>query len=678
MSQSQNQHLPLLEQLQDWMQAGALRALDLALARFIAQQTSQACDSLLLATALVSERNSHGHVCLDLQAALQEPDKLLTLSSSSHETDRVQQELTARLKSLNLKTWVAELQASEAVNQEGSPLVLAGSEQRPLLYLRRYWQYEQQIQASLQQRLARVETLPLQTQSLLASLFQPQPGQTPPSPDWQKIASAIAARSGFAIITGGPGTGKTTTVVRLLALLQGLRLTQNQPPLQIRLAAPTGKAAARLNESLGNNIQQLPLTGDQSKIWRDSLPQEVTTLHRLLGSQPGTRHFRHHSANPLAADLVVVDEASMVDVEMMAKLLDALRPDARLILLGDKDQLASVEAGSVLGDLCQNAEEGHYTQATYQAIKDLTGEEVTDPKSGKLLLDEQGSTLSQATAMLRHSFRFNHHPGIGELAAAVNQGQASLNDLKEIFRQDQQRAQASLQHLTITSQDDTSFIQLVTQGYLPYLQAIAQLRPTAEASQAQLNSWAQAVFAQHRQFQLLTALRQGNWGVEGLNQRIFQALKTTSAGRQLLPKGEPLWYSGRPVLMTRNDYSLQLMNGDIGICLELPQESPDQPPLLRVAFPDTQKGIRWVLPSRLQEVETVFAMTVHKSQGSEFQHTALVLPPHFSSVLTKELLYTGITRSRQAFTLVSSNDWVLEQLLQKQVDRASGLKMSIY
>ncbi|WP_404418756.1 exodeoxyribonuclease V subunit alpha [Marinospirillum sp.] len=668
---------PLLEQLQEWMQAGALRALDLALTHFIAQQVSQPSDGLLLATALVSERNSHGHVCLDLQAALREPHKLLTAANRTSEADQVQQALTARLQSLDLPTWVAQLQASEAVNREGSPLVLAGSDQQPLLYLRRYWQYEQQIQTGIQQRLAQVKTLPLQAQPLIKELFQPSPGQAAPSPDWQKIASVLAARRGFAIITGGPGTGKTTTVVRLLALLQGMHLNQNLPLLQIRLAAPTGKAAARLNESLGNNIQQLSLPGNQSQIWRDSLPREVTTLHRLLGSQPGTRHFRHHSANPLPADLVVVDEASMVDVEMMAKLLEALRPDARLILLGDKDQLASVEAGSILGDLCRDAELGNYHPATHQIIKELTGEEARDPKSGRLLVDEQGSELSQATAMLRHSFRFHRYPGIGQLAETVNQGQASLKELEKVFNEDKQRDNASLTHLKITSQEDSAFIHLVTQGYLPYLQLIEKLRPEATASQSELNAWAEAVFAQHRRFQLLTALRQGDWGIEGLNQRIFQALKATSAGRQLLPSGEHLWYSGRPVLMTRNDYSLQLMNGDIGICLQLPRKKADDPALLRVAFPDAQKGIRWVLPSRLQEVETVFAMTVHKSQGSEFQHTALVLPPHFSPVLTKELLYTGITRSSQTFTLVSSSDRVLEQLLLQQVDRASGLKVAV-
>ncbi|WP_114416590.1 exodeoxyribonuclease V subunit alpha [Marinospirillum perlucidum] len=677
---------PQLEtDLRAWVEAGALRPLDLALTHFIGKETASQNPALLLAVALVSERSRHGHVCLDLQACLEHPQSLLTPAFTEDPAPLHQQ--LANWLPASTADWVRELLSSPALSdarngttsQTASPLVLGGTPARPLLYLRRYWQDEQSVRQGLQARLQGHYSIPETASQLIASLFPPLP-EGIPQPDWQKIASVIAALSQFAIITGGPGTGKTTTVVRLLALLQGLQLLEGKQPLQIRLAAPTGKAAARLNESLGHNIAALqldgsPLTPEQQTLCRDQLPKEVTTVHRLLGSQPGTRHFRHDATNPLGADLVVVDEASMVDLEIMARLITALPPQARLILLGDKDQLASVEAGSLLGDLCEKAEAGGYTPATQEAVLALTGEPLKDPHSGQSLTDPQGSPLQQATAMLRHSFRFDRHPGIGQLAYRVNTGRASLKELQACFDEDRQRPDPSLAFLSITEPQDSAFLSLVTRGYLPYLQTLEEQQPAAGASQEELDTWAEAVFAQHRRFQLLTALRQGNWGVEELNAGIYQALRNTATGRRLLPAGQPLWYRGRPVLVTRNDYNLQLMNGDIGICLQLPGPTPEQPGPLRVAFPDAHKGVRWLLPSRLQAVETVFAMTVHKSQGSEFNHTALLLPPHDSPVLTKELLYTGITRSSEQFSLISSNRRVLEQLLLRKVERASGLNL---
>ncbi|WP_372614732.1 exodeoxyribonuclease V subunit alpha, partial [Halomonas sp.] len=245
--------------------------------------------------------------------------------------------------------------------------------------------------------------------------------------DWQKAACALAARSPFAVITGGPGTGKTTTVVKLLALLQTLALNEGSRALRIRLAAPTGKAAARLNESIAGQVSSLQLDG-LATLWeaasagecsvdtlRSAIPTQVTTLHRLLGSRPDTRHFRHHAHHPLQLDVLVVDEASMVDVEMMAALLDALPPRAHLVLLGDKDQLASVEAGSVLGDLCARADGGHYTPDTADWLDRATGQRLPAD-----VIDPDGRPLDQAIAMLRVSHRFDAESGIGRLAAAVN------------------------------------------------------------------------------------------------------------------------------------------------------------------------------------------------------------------------------------------------------------------
>lgn len=707
----------LEEQLTRWVARGALRPLDLALTRFIQEQDANASDLVLLATALVSQGNSRGDICLDLQDLITRPtaqltdDEFLLANNSSPLQPAIDlvstsisagEELAQRIQGISLNTWLTELAASQAVTQVNSnstpetvntPLVLVTTSARSLLYLRRYWVYEQEINAALKQRLA--QQLPIDmtaARQLLTSLFADNLANKQNLDfglDWQQLACALAARASFSIITGGPGTGKTTTVVRLLALLQGLQLQAGLPPLTISLAAPTGKAAARLSESLEKSLNDSKQP-EELTTYREHLPTQVSTLHRLLGSQAGTRHFRHTANNPLAADLVVVDEASMIDIEMLAHLLTALPAHTRLILLGDKDQLASVEAGSVLGDFCSTADAGNYTPATAAWLAAATGQEL--PPN---FISKQGSALAQVTCKLRHSYRFSEFKGIGELATLVNSGTANLRQLEQIFiayqaEQQQFTKDANLQLIYLerpTSNSKTISLapsaawldeylaplkQLIKQGYHPYLELVTAA--PAKPTRAELDKWASDIFAAHKEFQLLTVVRKGMFGVEGLNQLSLAALKEVPSLKPLFATASQ-WFSGRPVLMTRNDYSLKLMNGDIGICLAVPADlaNPTGKKVLRVAFPDGAGGVRWVLPSRLQGVETVFALTVHKSQGSEFTHTGLVLPSTDNPILTKELLYTGITRSSEAFTLVCPNRSVLAGALIKQVTRASGL-----
>ncbi|KEZ63211.1 exodeoxyribonuclease V subunit alpha, partial [Pseudomonas amygdali pv. tabaci str. ATCC 11528] len=492
--------------------------------------------------------------------------------------------------------------------------------------------------------------------------------------DWQKLACALATRKGFSIITGGPGTGKTTTVVRLLALLQAPAVQSGQP-LRIRLAAPTGKAAARLTESISQQVQSLDVSDDV----RQKIPSEVTTVHRLLGSRPGTRHFRHHAGNLLPLDVLVVDEASMIDLEMMANLLDALPPHARMVLLGDKDQLASVEAGAVLGDLCRDAEEGFYSPETQAWLETVSGEDLS--KGALRQGDAQHHPLAQQVVMLRHSRRFGQGSGIGQLARLVNQ------------QQDQQArallaagSHDDLFALALKGEQDLKFERLVLdglgrgeqgpQGYRHYLNVLAAERPADDSAldDACWTRWARSVLSAFDAFQLLCAVRKGPWGVEGLNQRITHALFNAK-----LIESEQQWYEGRPVLMTHNDYGLGLMNGDIGITLRLPERDGDGKQVLRVAFPrnDGSDGVRFVLPSRLNEVETVYAMTVHKSQGSEFAHTALILPEALNPVLTKELIYTGITRAKHWFSLIEPRHGIFEEALRRKVKRLSGLMLGL-
>lgn len=301
----------------------------------------------------------------------------------------------------------------------GTPLVTTGEE----LYLRRYWESERRIGQAIRVRLADREAWQsaLDEQAArdwLDRLFGP-PADAAAQPDWQRLACALAAGSGFSVITGGPGTGKTTTVLRLLALLQGLEGPDD--PLRIRLAAPTGKAAARLNTSVGGALDRLGLDRlPAGEALRRDLPAEVVTLHRLLGARPDTRHFRYGARNPLALDVLVVDEASMIDLELMASLVEAVPRTARLILLGDRDQLASVEAGAVLGELCHRAGGGHYTPATAQWLEAVTGMAVPEA-----MQDADGQALDQHIVMLRESHRFGADSGIGRLAAAVNSGDAT-------------------------------------------------------------------------------------------------------------------------------------------------------------------------------------------------------------------------------------------------------------
>lgn len=515
------------------------------------------------------------------------------------------------------------------------PLVLVQNK----LYFARYYFYEQQVLTQIRHRLSHTNGIePQQLQPILAQLFPPR---TEDEIDWQKVAAASACLQNFNIITGGPGTGKTTTVTKLLSALLELN-----PKLTIALAAPTGKAAARMVESVRNSKLALADLLFQAQ----AIPEKSHTLHRLLGWSP--RGFRYHSEQHLPYDCVVVDEASMIDLPMMSHLLNALAPQSKLILLGDKDQLASVEVGSVLADLCDAGEQHGPTAAFAKTLQQATGFDLSS-------VVEQGSALLQnSVAQLRKSYRFDEHSGIGNLARAVNNG-------------DQERAeQIFAQHTDELQRIELSFDQeplpqfapwqaLINQGFAPFIQALKNFQ--------QQTSSAQEVFAAFNQFQILVALRKGRYGVEMINQYISAQL------RPKLPNHEAnqgQWYIGRAIMVSENHHDLKLFNGDIGIAL--PHNGK-----LRVAFESSEGEVRWLLPSRLPAHETAFAMTVHKSQGSEFSHVALVLPTQHQPVITRELIYTAITRAKHQFTLLSHPKcW--QQGLATRVERASGLRDELW
>ncbi|WP_426269514.1 exodeoxyribonuclease V subunit alpha [Dyella kyungheensis] len=638
------------------IERGWLRPLDAAFAQFLVAQDPAASPALPLLGALVSRQQADGHLCLDLSAW----ESLADDAGWPAGWRAMLAEAAGASSSLLPSALVA---SPDDASSSGSPLVLDGSR----LYLRRYWNHEQRVAQAIGQRLARTHEVSPLLSAQLARLF---PASSSDSPDWQRVACALAARGAFTVITGGPGTGKTTTVVRLLGLLQTLHRKETARSLRIRLAAPTGKAAARLQSSISTQIAQLDVDSDV----RASIPHQVDTLHRLLGARPDTRRFRHDSSHPLHLDVLVIDEASMIDLEMMSAVLAALPEDARLILLGDKDQLSSVEAGAVLGDLCRRAETGHYDETTAQWLRETTGDRIDAWVRG------DARPLDQHVAMLRHSHRFGADSGIGTLAQRVNEGHAS-----------QVHALLSQRHADIAwidaAADARSLTDLVldggasrflphdgglhARGYRHYLQWLQRERPAPRADAKAWDDWARGVLQAFGSFQLLCALRHGPFGAEGLNRQIAGILHQA----QLIDTTHE-WYEGRPVLVTRNDYSLGLMNGDVGIALRVPDEQGVLH--LRVAFEvaggagDSSTRIRFVLPSRLSERETVYAMTVHKSQGSEFDHAALVLPTEASAVLTRELLYTGITRARRWFSLLAPSA-MLRQAVEQPVHRHSGL-----
>lgn len=584
-----------------------LRQLDVQFAIMVAGEQP----AVMLAAAILSRDAGEGHVCLPLSRLV-----------CDDKTPPALQSCFALLG--DGVDWQRVLLSSSAVSDGSTPapLILIGGR----LYLNRLWRYELTVARYFSEANAPLPCDEILLRQTLDGLF------TSPEPiDWQKVAAAVALTRRISVISGGPGTGKTTTVAKLLAAL--IQLSGEQK-CRIRLAAPTGKAAARLTESLGGALQKLPLTQEQLALF----PNEASTLHRLLGAQPGSQRLRYHAGNPLHLDVLVVDEASMIDLTMMSRLIEALPAHARVIFLGDRDQLASVEAGAVLGDICTYASQG-YTTARAQELARLTGcalEGNDNPLAG---------ALRDSLCLLQKSYRFGSHSGIGQLAAAVNRG--DRNATRAVFSGEfDDIEKKSLQN----GEEYQAMLDEALQGYQLFLASVQQQRPPEQ------------VIAAFGEYQLLCALREGPFGVAGLNERLEQVL---AQKRKITRLPHSRWYEGRPVMISRNDSALGLFNGDIGIALDRGQG-------LRVWFLMPDGSVKSVQPSRLPEHETAWAMTVHKSQGSEFNHAALILPSQLSPVVTRELIYTAITRARKRLSLYT-DERVLVQAIATRTERRSGL-----
>ena len=598
--------MSLLRALQ---QAGALRALDDALARTLRRLDPSTPDEVLAAAALASLAVANGHAGFDPAA----PRQLVDAEIAWPDADAWMQALAA-------SRFVAT-PASSSEEAEAAPLVL----EHGLLYLRRYREYERRLALQLRRIAARVvpETAIERVAPLFATLFP-----AAHEGDHQARAAALALRRALLLVTGGPGTGKTTTIAKLLAVRIAQANASQQPTLRIALAAPTGRAADRMADSLRRAVAQMAAHGIEAA-WLDALPAQASTLHRLLGTIQDSPRFRHHADHPLPFDIVVVDEASMVDLPLMCKLVEAVADGAQLILLGDPDQLPSVEAGDVLTAILHAAGAGDaLAPDDARALHALLGDAPHDAEADGL----HGHRVH-----LIRGYRQSEALDLAPLAEAVRGGDA----------------EAALALLRNGELSNVHFHEGIDDPLQARPDLLAHWRGLAAADDPAL-----ALQLANR-LRLLTALREGPQGARGLNARIEAAL----SGRRI--GAPPAWFPGRLLLVVENSYRHGLFNGDVGICLADAAGTP-------LAWFPGSDGVRAFHPAALPAHESAFAMTVHKAQGSEFDEVWLQLPRADSRVLSRELVYTGLTRARTVLHVAGSAD-VIAAALGRHAGRVSGL-----
>jgi len=531
---------------------------------------------------------------------------------------------------------------------EKKPLIL---DDNGLLYLYRYWDYEQRVADAVIKRCDSLSE-PLSGQELLDSLF-PEAGD---GIDWQKVAAVSAFRSRFCVISGGPGTGKTTTVARLVAMLLNAR-----PGLVIDMVAPTGKAADRLTKSVQAAKTRLHLPDELKKL----MPEKATTIHRYLGYLPSVNTFRKNANNRTASGLLIVDEASMVSLPLFACLLEAIPDDCRVILLGDKDQLASVETGCVFGSLATAEVTNRFSNAfasDYKELSEQMGLPVTDSPT----------ILTDRVIKLEHSYRFGRGSGIGHLSFLVNEAETEedasdimtfLKERKLSISVRKKLRKAGRPEPSVDLFQDIEWKELPEPGHLKStLKKIikdnfAHYRDEVSRFEAG-NARVEDVLSALDSFRILCAVNQGIFGVENLNVVCEDELFGLKKG---------MFYSGRPVMVLTNDYTQRLFNGDVGVILKNADGT------IRAYFQGENGSVRSFSTVCLPAHETAFAMTVHKSQGSEFDRVLMILPEQDLRILTKEIIYTGITRARQSVAVWGSQA-IIKAAVCRSSSRVSGLK----
>ncbi len=587
--------------------------IDIYFADFI-QRFSEKEDPLLLFTlAFLSRETAAGHICLNL-------------------SEYAEKQITDKDKSLSFPgflEWKNKLGMVTAVGSPGEfkPVIL---DNMGRLYLYRYWQYETSLAEELIRRSIKTHELPdKKFVSEKIELFFPESEDK--NPDMQRAAAITALLKDLCIICGGPGTGKTTTVAKILALM----LECSQKELRIALTAPTGKAADRLQKAISASKKELSF----SKELMSCIPETASTLHRLLGTISNSSSFRHNKDNSLPYDIIVIDEASMIDLPLLSKTLSASSAETRIILIGDKDQLASVESGAALGDICTN-------KAVENFSSDLSGlfQETADIKILPSPTETGVPALSDCIVELNKNYRFTGKSGIFKLSTAINSGNTS--DTSAVLKEPHK----DISHIQTSFQTyiKTRLPVIITDNFAPFLTA-----PSAEQALSILD-----------RFRILCALRKGPFGTKGINTVIEKWLVKMNL---IDPSAE--FYHGRPVMVTQNDYSLKLFNGDTGIIFKVPDKQNE----IKAFFPGKDNTLRSFHPAVLPAHETVFAMTIHKSQGSEFDNVMLVLPEQESPVLTRELIYTAVTRAKKNFQIIGTEK-IINYAISRNIERRSGLK----
>ena len=644
--------LPMIDAL---AQAGALSPIDRHLA--YAVLALEGADELLaLGAALASRAVQLGHVCVDL--ARFDFDELATRSELDPSAWPSRERL---LDALRRSPLCAALDADPASVEVPTPLVL---DAHGRLYLQRYARYERTLASALRGRARRASDVDLPLlrmgiERLFGAAARSEPGPTEgpgsrphdttpdaagsaaavpaaaaPKTNAHTLAACVATLHSLAVICGGPGTGKTTTVVKILALLQEQALARGERALSVLLLAPTGKAARRLASSVQAGLAALPVV----EAVKAAIPSEAYTIHRALGGGASGR-FRHDAGNPLPADVVLVDEVSMVDLALLYRLCTAIRPAARLILQGDKDQLASVEAGAILGDIYEPHAAAEWSREFAAEVRELSGESLPGDRAERGLWD--------CLVNLDESFRYRADSGIGRLARAINAGDGA--GALAILRGRGPGRDATLFEPGPDLASDAELERLVTEGYTPFIQC-----SDPKEKLALLGA-----------YRVLCAHRQGPRGVEQQNRNVEEWL----ARAGLL---DPLaaFYENRPIIITQNDYTLGLFNGDVGVVVR------DDHGRLRACF-EGAEGLRLLAPGRLPPHETVFATTVHKSQGSEFDAVSIVLPDSVSALVGRELLYTAVTRARHRIDVFGPAE-VVRGAITRTVQRPSGLRDALW
>jgi len=606
-----------------------LRDIDLHFADFVSRLDSEGSRALYLAAALASKATGEKNICLDLSQVEKKP-----LTGDNYVGEKYFYP--------DLKSWREALQLCSVVGKPGDPAPLI-MDSKDRLYLYRYYEYEKKLSDEIKRRL----TIDVNSEFIdrikekAISTFEIDPSK----PDLQAVAAVTAALRNISVISGGPGTGKTTTIIKILELI--ISISNNCP--KIFLAAPTGKAANRLMESVRKGLVLSACCDDVKACF----PEDACTIHRLLGTKHKTPYFRHNEENPLRADVVVIDEASMVDMALMSKLFSAIPEKSKIILVGDKDQLSSVESGSVLGDICDRQHSHSFSKSFCNTIKKITGYDLKP--DNKTVSAPQ---LSDNIVILDRIYRFTTDSGIGELGKYVNAGDVSavLNMLKDPSYKDIEfKSLSSPQHLR----------ELVIEKTLKYF----------NLNMSDDNGYEQ-YFNLFEQFKFLCALKNGLFGVHTINDFVENILSK----KGLLSFSEnntfEKWYAGKPVMIKSNDYSLGLFNGDVGIVTKHCVNQEQDELVARFQNGPDQK-IRQLPLYQLPDHDTAYAMTIHKSQGSEFDDVVIILPEKDTPFLTRELIYTAMTRSRKSVT-IWGNEEVLSGAVSRTIQRTSGLRDALW